>query len=140
MNKTVPVSVYHMLLRTAALVVALMLTFDSGVVDPVTASLSQNTQLYLAQAVGMSVSVAPTELNQYTAALGQKERELEAREAVLTEREIEVELAANGARAGISTYILSLVLFILTVLILFNYALDYIRVKEQAWQRKAQRS
>ena len=85
----------------------------------------------MANAVGMSVGVKPTELNTYTAALTQKERELEAREAALRDREISVNLSTDSNReTDTSTYVLASILFILLVLILLNYSLDYIRAKE----------
>jgi hypothetical protein len=114
------------------LVCAITLVFESGILSESTAVLSQNTHSYLANAVGMSAGVAPTELNQYTAQLTQKERELAAREASLEEREIAVNLstAPNSSSNDRATYILSGILFILLVLILLNYALDYLRRKE----------
>jgi len=122
---------YHRVLRVSALVFAITLVFESGLLSKTTANLSQNTHLYLANAVGMSAGVAPTELNQYTAALTQKERELTARESALQEREIAVDLNQGGATANsTATYLLASILFILLLLILLNYVLDYLRQKE----------
>jgi hypothetical protein len=131
-TKHSPPSLYHSVLRVSVLVCAIALVFESGILSESTAVLSQNTHSYLANAVGMSVGVAPTELNQYTAQLTQKERELSAREAALSEREIAVSLsAAPGANGNQrATYILAGILFILLVLILLNYTLDYLRLKE----------
>jgi hypothetical protein len=80
----------------------------------------------------MSASVTPTELNQYTAQLTQKERELAEREAALSEREIAVTLTSGSNTSSNEriTYILAGILFILLVLILLNYVLDYLRMKE----------
>lgn len=124
---------YHRILRVSSLVCAIALLFESGILLDSTAALSQNTHLYLANAVGISVGVAPTELNQYTAALTQKERELNEREAALKQREISVNLSDGGVGSANTraTYILSGILFILLVLILLNYTLDYLRLKEQ---------
>ncbi len=125
-------SLYHSLLRVAAAVVAIMLVFESGLLSPITAELANNTQSYLANAVGVSVGVAPTELNQMTAALTVREQELEARALALAEREIQVELAATSQ--GIpdrATFVLATILFILLVLIILNYALDYVRAIER---------
>lgn len=126
------VSTYHMLLRTAALTVALLLLFDSGLISPLSKSLSQNTQLYLANVVGISVGVESTELNQLTAQMTARERELDVRESAVKERELSVGITESGGQAsgGLSTYILSLILFILIVLILLNYTLDYLRAKQ----------
>lgn len=79
----------------------------------------------------MSASVEPTELNQYTAALTQKERELIAREQALAAREIAVGFSQEeSGAADRTTYLLAGVLFILLVLILLNYVLDYMRYRE----------
>jgi len=127
---------YHRILRVSALVCAITLVFESGILSESTALLSQNTHLYLANAVGMSAGVAPTELNQYTAQLTQKERELEAREAALNEREIAVNLSTgSGSTNDTATYMLASILFILLLLILLNYALDYLRQKELSQTR-----
>jgi hypothetical protein len=112
------------------LVTAFMLVFASGLVSNSTAIFYQNTEQYLANAIGMSASVKPTELNTYTAALTAKERELDEREALLKEREISVGLSGGSAGADRTTYILASILFILLLLILLNYVLDYLRSKE----------
>ncbi len=125
-------STYHSLLRIATGVVAVVLVFQSGLVSDTTAKLADNTELYLANAVGISVGVAPTELNQVTAALTARERELEARELALAEREIAVGIDGGGvAQRDTSTFILATILFILLVLIILNYALDYARSRER---------
>ena len=126
-------SSYHSLLRIGAAVVAVMLVFESGLFSPVTARLADQTENYLANAVGVSVGVAPTELNQMTAALTARERELDERELALSEREIEIGLTDGGSVAGLDsgTFILATILFILLVLIILNYALDYVRSRER---------
>jgi len=131
-GNTIKNSLYHSILRVSLLVCAITLVFESGILSQSTAVLSQNTHSYLANAVGMSVGVAPTELNQYTAQLTQKERELDKREATLAEREIAVNLTSGqGGRSNEQfTYILAGILFILLLLILLNYTLDYLRLKE----------
>lgn len=123
-------STYHRLLRVCAVVFALVLIFDSGLVSDSTALVSDNAQVYLATAVGMTARVEPTELNLYTAALTQKEKELDAREALLAEREIAVNISSGQASADVSSYILASILFILLVLIILNYFLDYLRTRQ----------
>ena len=120
---------YHIVLRTSALAVALMLLFDSGLLSGVTKELSQNTQTYVANVISVGAAVQPTELNMLTAEISMRNQELDAREAALAEREIAVGLnsAAAGSSTDLSTYLLSIVLFILTVLIVLNYALDFTR-------------
>lgn len=124
-------SVYHSVLRVASLVVAVVLLFESGLLIESTATMSQNTHLYLANAVGMSASIQPTELNQFTAALTAKEKELAEREASLREREISVNISGGSQNTDKATYILSSILFILLVLIMLNYTLDYLRIREE---------
>jgi hypothetical protein len=126
-------STYHSLLRIAALCVALVMVFESGLLSQTTAQMAGQTERYLANAVGVSVGVAPTELNQITAALTEREQELAARESALTERELEIGLQSGFAGTGTdtSTFILATILFILLVLIILNYALDYIRSREE---------
>lgn len=119
-----------MLLRVAALSVALVLLFDSGIVSPVTKQLSLGTQTYLASVVGATASVEPNGLNTVTAELTKRQQELDVREASLNEREINVAVGGSaGENADLSTYLMSVVLFILLVLITLNYALDFARQK-----------
>jgi hypothetical protein len=121
-----------MLLRIALLVFAVSLVFDSGLVYPVTKELSHNTQVYIASAVGVGASVPPTELNVITAELTKKEQDLLKREVSLRERELNVGLGGEvvSTNNNYSTYILSILLFIILVLIVVNYALDYRRYKQ----------
>ena len=126
--KQTEVSMYHRLLRVSALTLAIALLFDSGIIAPVTKTLSQNTQLYVASVVQMTASVEPTDINTITTQLSARERELNAREAALNERALSVGLDAATSGAP-STYIMSLILFILLVLIVLNYVLDYLRTQ-----------
>lgn len=121
---------YHRLLRVSAVVVALVLLFDSGLLSETTERLSTQTQEYLVGAVGMSVSVQPNEFNQITAELTAQKRALDEREALLAQREIEVELNSGSTNSDYSTYVLASILFILLVLIVLNYTLDYLRAHE----------
>ena len=125
------------MLRVSALVFAIVLLFDGGFVYPVTKQLSDSTINYLAS-VGSSVSaeVPPTELNSITAELTARERELAAREAALSVREIETRDFSATNETDYSTYILSLILFILTVLIVFNYVMDWVRVKKVRYEKQ----
>ena len=122
---------YHRALRILVSVFFFFLVFESGIVNETTRKLSVETHSYLASVIGMSASVQPTELNQYTAELSAWERELEAREASIAEREIKVDLSKSPGNNDTSTYILASILFILLVLILLNYTLDYLRAKER---------
>lgn len=124
-------SLYHKVLRISALVSTLVLIFVSGLFSDATARLAGQTELYLANSIGVSVGVAPTELNTLTAELSAWQRDLAAREAAIEEREIAVSLG-TGTQSGMSsTLVMSLILFILLVLIVLNYALDYLRNQPQ---------
>lgn len=105
--------------------------FESGLLSESTARVAEGTHAYLANAVGMSASVQPTELNTLTAELTAKQRELDAREAALREREIAVDLNSGAVSSNTSSYVLSSILFVLLVLIILNYALDYLRSREE---------
>ena len=129
-------SMYHRVLRVSAVVCALVLLFESGLVSSSTIILSQNTHQYLANAVGMSVGVEPTELNTLTAELTAQKRLLDQREMEIKEREIEIGLQPGGSNDR-ATYILASVLFVLLVLIILNYILDFLRTREITPQRSA---
>lgn len=121
---------YHRSLRVASVVFALMLVFQSGLVSESTHQYSVETERYLANAIGMTAAVEPNGINEITAELTRRQNELEAREAALREREITVDLATDSAPGDTTTYLLASILFILLVLILLNYTLDYLRFKE----------
>ena len=104
-------SMYHILLRTMALTLALVLLFVSGVLSPVTKRISDDTGAYLANAIGMNASILPNEINTLSAQLEQKTQEL-------NQREIEVTLKEQVADTGdVSTFVLSVLLFVLLVLL-----------------------
>ncbi len=121
-------SLYHSLLRVASAAVALVLLFDSGFVLPITKELSHNTQLYLGNVIGVSAGVEATELSLMTAELTKKEQELNVREQEVKEREITLNSNPLATQSpDTSTFILSIILFILLTLIILNYALDFVR-------------
>lgn len=128
---------YHSVLRISIVVFALLLLFDSGALLPETERLSKQTQNYFANAVNVTARVEPTELNQLTAKIAQRDRELDEREAALAVAEREVSVQSNASPAAdseVSTYILSIILFILLVLIVLNYGLDYARLQEERYR------
>lgn len=123
------VSLYHSVLRVTLVVLAGVLVFDGGFISPLTKKLSDNTIQYLASGmVGVVASVPQNELNEFTAELTARERALDAREAVVSEREIAARDFGGGEPTDYSTYVLSIILFMLTTLILFNYYLDWRRM------------
>ncbi len=123
------VSAYHIVLRTTALAVALVLLFDSGLLSGVTKELSQSAQTHVANVISVGAAIETTEINALTTAISIRDQELDAREAAIRDREIEVGLNPDNSATSsdLSTYLLSIVLFILTVLIVLNYALDFTR-------------
>lgn len=137
-------SMYHSILRITALVCAIVLAFDSGVFSPITRELSRNTQHYLAQSVGVGATVQPNEINELSAQIAQRDRELDDREEAIAERELEIGLSSGAERVGssvnISTYILSTLLFIIIVLIVLNYALDFTRERRMLHAARSMRA
>ena len=129
-EKDVKHSKYHKVLRVSAVVCTMMLLFESGLVHDSTRQLSIGTHEYLANAVGATASVEPTELNSLTADLTAQRLALSQREASIREREIEVGLLPGESANQKTTYILAGLLFILLILIVLNYTLDYLRLRE----------
>lgn len=117
-------SAYHKLLRISALSLALILLFDSGIFSPITRELSHDTGMYLANAIGINAGVMPTDISTLTAQLQEKEQKLTQREIAVTLKE-----ASDNGLQGMSTFVMSIILFVLLVLIVLNYALDFIRSK-----------
>ena len=93
--------------------------------------MSLSTQSYLANSVGITVGVAPTELNTLTAGLTAKELALDSRDRALTEREIAIGLNGQAGTQDKTTFIMGLTLFMVVLLLVLNYALDFIRAREQ---------
>ena len=125
--KSLEHSLYHSFLRIAVSVCALMLVFDSGFALPITERMSTATQQHLASVVGVTVGVAPNELNQLTSRITELETELEAKERLIA---VNLQNTNNENGFDVSTFVLSIIVFILLVLIVLNYALDYIRSKK----------
>lgn len=117
-------SVYHKLLRTSALSLALILMFVSGILSPVTRELSNNTGLYLASVIGMNASVLPNEVNTLSAQLLERDNELKQREIAINLKESKQEMG------DVSIFIMSIILFILILLMILNYVLDFVRHKK----------
>lgn len=132
------VSRYHSFLRVALLITAFVLVFDSGIVSPITKQLSNGTINYLASVgSGVFASVPQNEINSLTAQISERERELDAREAKLAEREIAARDYDTEGRNDYSTYIISIILFIITVLLVLNYAMDWARVRKYTTYEKS---
>jgi len=121
---------YHKLLRISSVVLAVALVFQSGLLSNTTAIMATQTQSYLANSVGVFVGVQPTELNTITAGLTEQKLALDARENELRQREIAVGIDQGGATRDVTTFVMGLVLFIVVLLLVLNYALDYLRYRE----------
>lgn len=117
---------YHKLLRIGALTLALVLLFDSGIFSPITHELSSDTGKYLANAIGMYAAVPSTEINTLSEQLLDRERQLQEREISVSLKE-----SKNEGVGSVSTFILSVALFVLLVLIVLNYLLDYVRNRQE---------
>lgn len=116
-------------------VVACVLVFDSGIYSPITKQLADTTIAYLASVgtgVGATATVPVNEVNTLSAQLREQKEILDAREATLNEREIEAR-SYNTSSTDYSTYIMSVILFILTVLLVLNYVMDWTRVREMRY-------
>lgn len=123
-------SVYHALLRICALTLSLVLLFVSGILSPITKQLSGDAGSYMANAIGMNASVPINEINTLSAQLAARDQELSDREIAINLKE------ATAGTGNITTFIMSVLLFILLVLIVLNYALDFIRNKPVTVARK----
>lgn len=114
-------TLYHKILRVTVCVAVCLLVFDSGIVAESTKSLSNNTQMFLANAVSVSVGVPKTEMNTLTAEITKLKEE----------RDLAIGLSANSITSDMSTFVLSVVTFILLVLVILNYALDFTRARDR---------
>lgn len=123
-------SVYHALLRICALTLSLVLLFVSGILSPITKQLSGDAGSYMANAIGMNAVVPINEINTLSAQLAARDQELSDREIAINLKE------ATAGTGNITTFIMSVLLFILLVLIVLNYALDFIRNKPVTVARK----
>ena len=129
---------YQSFLRVAILVTTAVLMFDSGFLFPVTKQLSDSTITYIANVssgVGATATVPENEINVLTAQISERERELDAREATLREREIAARDFDTGTEPDYSIYIISIILFFLTVLLVLNYAMDWARVRAFRYEK-----
>jgi len=128
MSSSLQETPYHKTLRVALVVCTAVMVFDSGLMATATARLSDQTQMYLANAVGVYVGVPPNDTNLLTTRIAELEQEVGNKDAQLRERELSVGLGTNTTPT--STFILSGILFIMLVLIVLNYALDYVRSRQ----------
>ncbi len=123
-------------LRIGMVLVAAVLVFDGGFLTPITKQLSDTTYTYLASVgASMSARVEPNEVNRLSAELAEQQRLLALREQALTEREIAARDYSGDGVGDYSTYIISLLLFIIVVLLLLNYVMDWQRARVYRFER-----
>ena len=129
MQRDISHSLYHSSLRVSALSLTCTLLFVSGALVSETQVLTVETEQYLANAVSASAGVAPNEYNVITAALTEQEAALDERAARLHERELALGLSTASTRtvwdAEVVTVVNSILLFIVVVLMVINYTLDF---------------
>jgi len=114
---------------------AFILVFDGGFLSPITEQLSDTTYMYLGAAgASMSASIPENEFNTLTADIAAEQLRLAAREEELNEREIAARTYGGERDTDYSTYVLSLLLFIIVVLLLLNYVMDWQRARIYQYQ------
>jgi hypothetical protein len=127
-------SLYHRTLRVSAVVVAFMLVFDSGMISPVTRQFSSAAYYYVADAItGVTASIPATDTNTRSAELNAWQQSLQEREAAIQARTVPAR-DFGGTSSNYSVYILSAILFILTVLIVLNYIMDFVRSRKTRYE------
>ncbi|MBY0310046.1 hypothetical protein K2Q16_02805 [Patescibacteria group bacterium] len=128
MNYSLEHSAYHKILRVSCVVMATVLIFESGLFTSATARLADQTGLYLANAVGVYVGVSENGVNTLTTRIAELEQEVGKKDAML--RDLDVGLLGSAGTSPTSTFVLAGILFIMLVLIVLNYALDFVRSRE----------
>lgn len=126
MKKSLENTLYHSFLRVAVAVFALALVFDSGLLFSSTSNISNLVQQNVANVIGVSVGVAPNDVNVLTARITELETDLDAKERLIA---VNLEGRETGGGLDTSTFVLSTAVFILLVLMILNYTLDYLREK-----------
>ena len=119
---------YHRILRSSAVLCAVVLVFQSGVLSLGTQVLALHAERYVASTVvSMSASVPENEFNVVTAGLALRQKSLDERERALNNRALEV----SGAASETTTLLLAATLLVLLVLIVLNYVLDFLRSRKK---------
>jgi hypothetical protein len=119
-------STYHRVLRSSIVVTACVFAFASGAVVPDTRVLTLSTERYIANVVGMTASVEPTEINTLSGELAKRSDELDRRE-----REIDARARSDAFSNSSTLYVLTAILALQLVLIVTNYVLDFRRARAE---------
>lgn len=117
-------SAYHKILRSSAVVTVLLLVFASGAIVTDTRVLTQSTERYLANVVGVGASVPANDVNTLSGELAKRSDELDRRE-----REIDARVRGDIFANPTVMYTLIAVLALQLLLIVTNYVLDYRRAR-----------
>ena len=91
---------------------------------PIFVSIGSDVIGTLGAQVGVGAGVAPTEFSKLAQEVGEKERELEQREVAVAEAEKRIENNNSPSAFSIEWYV-TLMAFILLILVLMNFYLDF---------------
>lgn len=129
-------TVYHKTLRVTSVIFAAVLLFQSGYFTPLTAQLSIRTQQYVATAIGVHVGVPENDTNKLTTRIAELEAQVGNQDTQLRERDLATGLGDGSGGGNTTTYLLSSILFIMLVLIVLNYVLDFYRSRQELYDTK----
>jgi len=131
-------STYHKILRISSVVCASVLLFQAGLISQTTATLATHTQLYLASVVGVTAGSYPAETNQTAIELTQKNTEQFFNEEASRQNKVTVSFNSDTDTVqDQSTFILAALLFIILILIVLNYSLEFFRSLTFGTSKKA---
>lgn len=136
MDTSLEHSAYHKTLRVSSVIFAAVLLFQSGFFSPLTAQLSDRTTQYLASAVGVHVGVPENDTNRLTTRIAELEAQVVDQNTQLRERDLATGLREGFGGSPTATFLLSGILFIMLVLIVLNYALDFYRSRQERYDSK----
>lgn len=111
-------SMYHSALRVLVLVFAVALVFESGMLSSATQTITHSAGQQFAAAIQATVDSA-----NYTDEAGIM--------PAMQTQESEVAAVTSSEALSRGTFLLSIVVFILLLLIVLNYILDHLRTKER---------
>ena len=130
---------YHRLLRISLLVSAIALVFESGLINQSTSYIAKGTHVYLANVINSPSQTVETKNNLYAIESSNEDKQSAALQEAAKEREVGPQASTEIIYNNRATYTLSIVVFMLLVLIILNYALDYIRSRRReggpGWNR-----
>ncbi|MFN3188586.1 MAG: hypothetical protein ACK42D_03555 [Candidatus Paceibacteria bacterium] len=117
-SQNISKSWYHSILRISVLLFALALVFESGILSPATKTFSHITGQQFATAIHATIDTATYDESGVLAPEVQSQQISQAN-------------TASTQPLSRSTFLLSTLVFILLLLIVLNYILDYLRNRER---------